>query len=273
MKTVVLLTCHNRIKKTERCLRSLDDAGLDISYVAVDDGSTDGTGEMLRGFGREKGREMTVIKGNGDLYWAGGMRLAMRRALDRDIKYDYVLLINDDVLFYEGALRRMIEYAGKRGRCCVTGAMNDRDGKGTYGGVRYDRTRVRAYRVGITDSELVCDAANMNAFLIPYPLFNELGAFDSHYRHRMADFDYSFEIGRHGCPIYLTDFYVGRCRLNVPKMRWENNSLPGRIRLRLKESPKGLPAGEWFYYLKKNFGIRQALWNSVTPYIRIAFGK
>ena len=41
----------------------------------------------------------------------------------------------------------------------------------------------------------------------------------------------------------------------------------------LKESPKGLPSKQWFYFLKKNFNINYAVWKSITPYIRIILKK
>ena len=43
-------------------------------------------------------------------------------------------------------------------------------------------------------------------------------------------------------------------------------------RLKKKRSPKGLPTRQWFHFLKKNFGLPQAVFYSVTPYIKILFG-
>ena len=43
--------------------------------------------------------------------------------------------------------------------------------------------------------------------------------------------------------------------------------------IRLKESVKGAPFKQWFYFLKKNFGIFTAVIHAFTPYIRIILKK
>jgi len=64
--------------------------------VLIDDGSTDGTEQMVR----ERVEDLTVIRGNGDWWWAGslqqGFNFLKKRGLSDD---DYVLIINDDVVF------------------------------------------------------------------------------------------------------------------------------------------------------------------------------
>jgi glycosyltransferase involved in cell wall biosynthesis len=64
--------------------------------VLIDDGSTDGTEQMVR----ERIENLTVIRGNGDWWWAGslqqGFNFLKKEGLSHD---DYVLIINDDVVF------------------------------------------------------------------------------------------------------------------------------------------------------------------------------
>ena len=93
-KVAVLLTCHNRKAKTIECLKSLfkaiqfSKADSSFSVYLVDDGSTDGTAEaVLSNF-----PEVNVINGSGNLFWAGGMRLAWNTALQSNP--DYYLLLN-----------------------------------------------------------------------------------------------------------------------------------------------------------------------------------
>ena len=48
-RILAIFTCHNRKALTERCLRTLaQNERVQFDYVVVDDGSTDGTGEMLK---------------------------------------------------------------------------------------------------------------------------------------------------------------------------------------------------------------------------------
>ena len=73
----VLLTCFNRRAKTLAALEALfkqDGAGTTfaLNVFLVDDGSSDGTGDAVRG----AFPQVHVIDGTGDLYWNGGMRRA-----------------------------------------------------------------------------------------------------------------------------------------------------------------------------------------------------
>ena len=48
MSIAALITCHNRCEKTKRCLTSLLSVLPHIDVYLVDDGSTDGTSEMVK---------------------------------------------------------------------------------------------------------------------------------------------------------------------------------------------------------------------------------
>ena len=270
---LIIFSAHDRMDKTRECLYSLDDIRYDIRYIAVDDGSVDKTAEMLRDFAREKDRNVDILNGDGRLYWAGGMRKGMKYVLSKGIESDYVLLVNDDVKFYENAIRKMTDTADANPGFCIVGATCDKNGTGTYGGFRYNSHSVKETSIDMDDPDRSCDVANMNAFLMPYDVFCRIGMFDVHYTHKMADFDYCFELNRNGIGVLVTDYYVGVCEKRTIKSTWEDRDISRFERIRLKEDPKGLPAKEWFYFLRKNFGLKHAVWHSITPYLRILMGK
>src|SRR5947209_5393100 len=94
VKVAVLLTCFNRAETTRRGVASLmksDRRGVSLRLFAVDDMSTDHTRAVLESFGDQ----VEVIRGTGNLYWAGGMRLAEDYAARWSP--DYYLWFNDDV--------------------------------------------------------------------------------------------------------------------------------------------------------------------------------
>ena len=95
---------------------------------------------------------------------------------------------------------------------------------------------------------------------------------DKHYHHSLGDFDYGFALRQAGGRLYVSRDYVGECCDNPQTGTWHDRSLSIRQRIRKKESVKGDPAGPWFYYLKKHFGLFTAVKSSVTPYIRIFLG-
>jgi glycosyltransferase involved in cell wall biosynthesis len=113
-----LLTCHNRREKTVACLDRLfaqDCLGpqgrggseVIVDVFLVDDGSRDGTAQTIR----EKFPQVAIAHGPGNLFWAGGMRLAWRTAVQAR-KYDAYLLLNDDTLLRPDALRSLMRRVG-----------------------------------------------------------------------------------------------------------------------------------------------------------------
>ncbi len=269
----IIFTCHNRIKKTRCCLETIEDERLDLSYIIVDDGSIDGTGEMIEAFLKAKDRHYMLIKGDGNLFWAGGMRKGMGYYLENDNDTDYVVLVNDDVSFKPDALRYMIEQSGRKNEAVIVGTISDLDGCLSYGGVKFRKGGLKYDSIPMEKAdEIQCDTFNCNCVLIKNEVFRIAGSFDSHYTHAMADFDYGFRLKRLGISVYETDKIIGTCETNKKSGTWRDTSLSRIERIKKKENPKGLPKNEWFYYLRKNFGIINALWYSITPYIRIMIG-
>jgi GT2 family glycosyltransferase len=97
--------------------------------------------------------------------------------------------------------------------------------------------------------------------------------FDPHYVHSLADFDYGLEMRRKGIPVQVSVSYAGICPDNDSTGGWTDRKLSRRERLRKKESVKGAPFRPWFYFLRKNFGLGQAILHGFTPYLRILLGR
>lgn len=266
----VLLTCHNRKEKTRDCIESIYDEKYAIQYIVTDDGSIDGTGELLKQL--QQKYNIIVLQGMGSLYWSGGMRKAIAYAQEQVEKTDYYLFVNDDVKFSKYALECAITRSSTFNDSVIVGATCNGRGELTYGAIRYQENSVRYHTVEIVDCKQ-CDTFNCNFVLLPQTIFCVAGNLDPYYRHAMADFDYGFHIRQLGYNIYSTDEYVGLCERNTSKGTWHDTSLSRGKRIRLKESVKGLPAREWYYFLKKNFGFCKAVWYSLIPYLKILLGQ
>lgn len=266
MNILVLFTCFNRKEKTLTCIHTLkSDKEINFAFIVADDNSSDGTAEAL---GKIEG--VTVLNGDGNLFYSGGMRMAIDYAKKQDLSpYQYVMFINDDVVFFEKSITKLISQCPTKDQI-VIGATCDDDGKLSYGGSVHMSRFKPSYRTVMSEKEKVyCDTFCANCVLIPTEIFKDLPNMDTTYQHAMGDFDYGWTASKAGVKILASDFFVGKCNDNPVTNSWRDTSLSMKTRIKKKESPKGLPFPEYFHYLRKNHNIMVAIVYSIVPYIRI----
>lgn len=273
MRITVIFTCFNRKEKTLNCVERLIEGNekIDFNFVIVDDGSTDGTGDALKSC--KYASMLNVLKTEGNCFYSGGMSRGMQYLLDKEEKSEYLLMINDDVEFYDNSIEKLVLQSVKKEDAVIVGVTCDDQGKQTYGAIRYKGGFSVRYDAVLRGEENESDTFNANCVLIPFDLFEKTGVMDRHYIHSLGDFDYGLSLKKNGAKIYSSDNFVGVCRRNSIKGTWLDKSLPLKKRLQLKESAKGAPAKQWFYFLKKNFGLSKAVVFTVTPYINLLLGR
>ena len=108
IKTALVIPVYNRRETTLQGLRSLsriNTENLLVKIFVVDDGSTDGTGEAVK----NNFPEVELIKGDGTLHYAAGTNRGIEAALEW--KPDYIVTMNDDSVFHEEFLQRLMRTA------------------------------------------------------------------------------------------------------------------------------------------------------------------
>jgi GT2 family glycosyltransferase len=121
LTVAVVIPARNRRELTLQCLRSLsraDVSGLDIRILVVDDGSTDGTAEAIR----TAFPDVTILTGDGELWWAGAVDKGIRHALE-NLSPRYLLLLNDDTVSDRNFLVSMVGTAELNPRSVVGGLL------------------------------------------------------------------------------------------------------------------------------------------------------
>ena len=263
VSVAALLTCHNRREKTIACLGRLfaqDCLGpqstgvreVHVEAFLVDDDSGDGTTEAVN----ERFPQVAVIHGPGDLFWAGGMRLAWRTALQtRD--YNAFLMLNDDTMLSPTALRCLLETLAfmrqRHGREGIAvGSILDNTGQHHYGGKLLWNGRGE---VMPGDIPKACDLFNCNATLVSFDAYETLGEFSEVFTHSMADYEYSARAHRFNVPVYIAAGYMGVCERN-PVPEWLALDTPLRRRWQLIQLPKGLPPKEYWHLCRALYSWR-----------------
>jgi len=275
MKIAAILACYNRREKTLACLESLlgHDAlpGAELSVYLLDDASPDDTGAAVHA----RFPQVNLLRGDGTYYWNGGMRVAFGAAIATG--YDFYLWLNDDVALYEGFLGRLMiayqELAARHGpRQILVGAVRDpQTGALTYSGMRsISRWHPMKFRKLEPDPQFPreCDTMNGNCVLIPADNVATCGNLDGAFTHAMGDMDYGFRARKQGARIWVAPGYVGACEGNDKRQRWEDADLSLGERLRILNSPHGLPLREYAYFMRQNGGLLWPLF-ALLPYIRL----
>ena len=272
-RVAVLITCHNRRELTLASLSALfrqrPIGDLEIEVFLVDDGCTDGTGEAVRA----QFPCIHVLRGNGSLYWNGGMRLAFAVAMK--MGFDAYIFLNDDTILYKDAIVRQVLLARERlaagtPAIVVGSTRSHRTGCQSYGGI-LRRTRGLTLRFACVEAHpsqpIECDTFHGNFVLVPAEVATELGNLDEHFQHQFGDIDYGLRARDAGFALVVMPGYAGDCSDNPTAGTWRDRGLSLAERWRHITSPKGVPIKEWILFTWRHFGWRW-LHYALSPYAK-----
>lgn len=107
-KVFIIILSYNGGEDTLNCLRSLmreKFKGMWVEILVVDNGSTDGSLEMIEKI--KKNEKIKIIKNKRNLGFAAGMNVGVREALNHGA--EAVLLLNQDTIVNSGFLKPLLE--------------------------------------------------------------------------------------------------------------------------------------------------------------------
>lgn len=262
LRIAAVLTCFNRKDKTRDCLEALFSSAqrladrIRLHVIVTDDGSSDGTGEMLCG----RFPQVEVLRGDGGLYWNGGMRLAYGRALEQG--HDFYLWVNDDTILFQDCLERLLAThdellaSSGRGGLVVGSTCND-DGRVSYGGLRR-KGGGKALKFCLVEPAAQpqpCESNNGNCLLVSAEAARQLGNLEEAYVHSMGDMDYGLRATKAGIPLWVMPGFVGKCSNdNTVEGSYLDRTLPLAVRWKKVLSPKGLSPRAWSVFCRRHAG-------------------
>lgn len=275
MKVLALCTSHNRARKTLASLSELisqaASMAIELRVVLVDDGSTDATVETIS----SALPQVEILNGDGQLYWAGGMRFGWESSVNRHA-FDALLVFNDDIQLEPDALPRLIlgyaeVYQSSEKKLLVAGAFTDETGRDiTYGGyVKCGRLNPLKLVPMMTSLWIeAADTTNMNFVIISREALEDIGFLAKYFVHSGADIEFGHRLKKVGGTVWVLRDPVGVCNRNGNFGTWREDGISRLERLKRYAGPKAHPPTQRFNFCKSHGGpFWPFIW--IYPYIRI----
>ena len=197
----ILLPVHNRREITRRFIQCLKRQTYNNYHlILIDDGSTDGTEEMVRG----EIELLTVIKGRGDWWWAGSLEQGYNWLKARpDLLGDDVLIVNDDVEFEADFLKIGVTLLHKYTSALLLAQCYNRDDKRINDrGVHADWLRL-TFEQAATPADINCFSTR-GLFLRVADFITIGGFYPKLIPHYLSDYEFTIRAHRKGMKL-MTD--------------------------------------------------------------------
>jgi GT2 family glycosyltransferase len=201
----IVIPVFNRMNFTRDCLNSLkEQTNKNFKIIVVDDGSTDGTSQMLK----DEFPEVTVLRGDGNLFWTASVNMGIERALHEGA--DYIMTMNNDVIAPREYIQNMYKWM-KTKPDAVMGSLeiDAKTKKIIFGGERINwitGSYLSLLEIIPEDQRHGLHAVTHlpgRGLFIPQKVFEKIGLFDQKiFPHYMADFDFTHKLLRHGYEMY-----------------------------------------------------------------------
>jgi GT2 family glycosyltransferase len=195
----ILLPVHNRCDVTKRFIDCLKvQTYTNFHLVLIDDGSTDGTAGMVR----EHIAAVTVIKGNGNWWWAGSLQQGYLWLKKQNIPQNsIVLIINDDTIFEPDFIEKAVMLlADEKGMLLSAYYFSLQDGRLIDSGLHIDWKLFTCIQTNNPD-EINC-LSTRGLFLRCSDLMEIGGFYPKILPHYYSDYEFTIRAFRKGFKLF-----------------------------------------------------------------------
>jgi GT2 family glycosyltransferase len=178
----IIIPVHNRKALTLACLENLKTNGDLQKYqvIVVDDGSRDRTAEEVTA----NYPEVTILKGDGNLWWTGAIAMGMKYAYEQGA--EYFIWLNDDCQLSDRTLESLVDFASEHQNAIVgcQGVEMENPNTIVFGGKRKTWKGYRFIQPPI-NKVASCDLLSGNIVCLPRSVVDQIGypdaSFTPHY--------------------------------------------------------------------------------------------
>lgn len=194
----VVTAVHNCYAITEAFVdRLLEQTMQDMTLVLVDDGSTDGTADMVK----EKMPNTVILTGDGNLWWGGALHMAYKWLCDHAADDDIVMFANDDTQFQNDYLAIAEQFVRQYPDSLITGCGYDvHTGELIDGAAHWDFKKGAG--VGGFKPTDVANCASTRSLFFTGKVLKKTGGFHPVLLpHYASDYEWTIRAARKGFPI------------------------------------------------------------------------
>lgn len=103
IRILAIIVTYNGIRWIQKCLESINNSSITVDIVVIDNGSTDGTIEVIE----SSFSDVRLIKSNVNLYFGRGNNVGLKMALTEG--YDYAFLLNQDAFIESNTIEHLVK--------------------------------------------------------------------------------------------------------------------------------------------------------------------
>ena len=199
----IVIPVHNRKTFTRECLKALQDQTYTcFRVIVVDDGSADGTSEMIH----EEFQQVILLRGDGNLFWSAATNMGIELALE--YQATYVMTLNDDTIPTPDFMEQMVYWSEKEPEALLGALAVDLEtGKITHGGRRNIWKGSYHLKKKLRPEEQKgihwTSCYPGRGLLIPTAVFHKIGLFDQrNFPQTLADIDFTMRAVQAGYRIF-----------------------------------------------------------------------
>lgn len=249
-KIYILLPVHNRKEITRGFVACLKRQTFqDFHLVLIDDGSTDGTADMVR----SEIANLTVLTGDGNLWWAGSLQLGVDWLKQQDIgDRDIVLLSNDDIAFDADFLQKAIGILDRQnGGLLLPKYVDETTGQVMETGVEAD-LRSMSFTVASVPEKINC-LPTRGLFMRISDLLNIGDFYPRLLPHYLSDYEFTIRASRKGLQLRTSsDLLIKRDDAASGYRSFEGLSFLKFLKLYFSKKSVGNPVYQTVFVLLTN---------------------